>query len=149
MFVDIVIDRHSKVKVHKIYIDGNEVLSDRAIKRAMKKTNEKNDIRKLFSRKKFVETDYEDDLNRILDKYNEKGYRDARIVSDSVAPYDDNKVDVFINVDEGKQYYIKDINWVGNTIFPTELLDDYLGMKPGEVYNRSSYASARKRMTTR
>ncbi len=136
MFVDIVIDRHSKVKVHKIYIDGNEVLSDRAIKRAMKKTNEKNDIWKLFSQKKFVETDYEDDLNRILDKYNEKGYRDARIVSDSVAPYDDNKVDVFINVDEGKQYYIKDINWVGNTIFPTELLDDYLGMKPGEVYNQ-------------
>lgn len=102
----------------------------------MKKTNENNDLLKLFSQKKFVESDYEDDLNRILDKYNEKGYRDARITADSVVPYNDNRVDVYIDVDEGKQYYIKDIHWVGNTIFPTEMLDDYLGMKPGEVYNQ-------------
>ncbi len=136
MFVDIVIDKHAKVKVHKIYINGNQILSDRAIKRAMKKTNENNDLLKLFSQKKFVESDYEDDLNRILDKYNEKGYRDARITADSVVPYNDNRVDVYIDVDEGKQYYIKDIHWVGNTIFPTEMLDDYLGMKPGEVYNQ-------------
>ena len=136
MIVDIVIDKHAKVKVHKIYINGNQILSDRAIKRAMKKTNENNDLLKLFSQKKFVESDYEDDLNRILDKYNEKGYRDARITADSVVPYNDNRVDVYIDVDEGKQYYIKDIHWVGNTIFPTEMLDDYLGMKPGEVYNQ-------------
>ena len=136
MFVDINVDKHSKVKVHKIYINGNEVLSDRALKRAMKKTNEKNDILKLFSQKKFVESDYEDDLNRILDKYNEKGYRDARITADSVVPYDESKVDVYIDIDEGKQYFIKDIQWVGNTIFASELLDNYLGMKPGEVYNQ-------------
>ncbi len=136
VFVDIIVDKHSKVKVHKIYINGNEVMSDRAIKRVMKKTNEKNDIFKLFSQKKFVESDYQDDLNRILEKYNEKGYRDARIKSDSVAPYEEGKVDVFIDIDEGKQYYIKDIHWVGNTIFPNEVLDEYLGMKPGEVYNQ-------------
>ncbi len=136
MFVDIVIDKHSKVKVHKIYINGNEVLSDRTIKRTMKKTNEKNDILKLFSQKKFVESDYQDDLNRILDKYNEKGYRDASIVADSVVPYDDSKVDVYIDVNEGKQYYIKDINWVGNTIYPNEYIDYFLDMKPGDVYNQ-------------
>ncbi len=136
VFVDIIVDKHSKVKVHKIYINGNKVMSDRAIKRVMKKTNEKNDIFKLFSQKKFVESDYKDDLNRILEKYNEKGYRDARIKADSVAPYEEGKVDVFIDIDEGKQYYIKDINWVGNTIFPNEVLDEYLGMKPGEVYNQ-------------
>ncbi len=136
MFVDIVIDKHSKVKVHKIYINGNEVLSDRTIKRTMKKTNEKNDILKLFSQKKFVESDYQDDLNRILDKYNEKGYRDASIVADSVVPYDDSQVDVYIDVNEGKQYYIKDINWVGNTIYPNEYLDYFLDMKPGDVYNQ-------------
>ena len=136
MFVDIVIDKHSKVKVHKIYINGNEVLSDRTTKRTMKKTNEKNDILKLFSQKKFVESDYQDDLNRILDKYNEKGYRDASIVADSVVPYDDSKVDVYIDVNEGKQYYIKDINWVGNTIYPNEYLDYFLDMKPGDVYNQ-------------
>ena len=134
--VDIVIDKHNKVKVHKIYIDGNEVFSDGAIKRTMKKTNEKNDILKIFNQRKFVENDYEDDLNRILEKYNEKGYRDARIVADSVVQYDDNTVDVYITLDEGRKYYIKDISWVGNTLYPTEVLDDFLGMKPGDVYNQ-------------
>ncbi len=134
--VDIVIDKHNKVKVHKIYIEGNEVLSDRAIKSTMKKTNEKRDLLKLFSQKKFVNTDYAEDLNLILDKYNEKGYRDARIVADSVVAYDDNNVDVHITVDEGQQYFIKDITWVGNTLYPTDMLNAYLDMKPGDVYNQ-------------
>ena len=136
MIVDINVDKHDKVKVHKIYIDGNEVLSDNQIQRAMKKTNEKNKLLNLFKQKKFVESDYQDDLNRILEKYNEKGYRDAKIVSDSVVPYDDRLGDVYINVDEGKKYYIKDISWVGNTVHSSEELDYYLGMKPGEVYNQ-------------
>ena len=88
MFVDIKINKNNKMKVHKIYIDGNEALSDGAIKSAMKKTNEKGSLKKLFSQKKFVETDYHDDLNRIIEKYNEKGYRDAKILFDSVAQYD-------------------------------------------------------------
>ena len=96
--VHIDVDKHSKVKVHKIYIDGNEVLSDSKLKRVIKKTNEGSNIWKLFSQKKFVESDYHDDLNRIIEKYNELGYRDAKILSDSVVPYDENKVDVFINL---------------------------------------------------
>ena len=136
MIVDINVDKHDKVKVHKIYIDGNEVMSDRQIQRAMKKTNEKGKLINLFRQKKFVESDYHDDLNRILEKYNEKGYRDAKIVSDSVVPYDDRLVDVHITVDEGKRYYIKDISWVGNTIKSSEELAYYLGMQPGDVYNQ-------------
>ena len=136
MIVDIAVNRHDKVKVHKIYLDGNEVLSDSKIKRTIKKTNEKNNILKLFSQKKFVESDYEDDLNRILEKYNELGYRDARIVADSVVPYDEKTVDVHIKLDEGHRYYIKDINWVGNTVYPPDRLAAYLDMKPGDVYNQ-------------
>lgn len=136
MIVDINVDKHSKIKVHKIYIDGNEVLSDNAIQRAMKKTNEKNKLINLFKQKKFVRSDYEDDLVRIIDKYNEKGYRDAVIVSDSVVPYNEKLVDVYITVDEGKKYYIKDIKWVGNTVYSPEILDAYLDMKPGDVYNQ-------------
>ncbi len=136
MIVDIAVDRRDKMKVHKIYIEGNEVLSDRKIKRTMKKTNENNDILKIFSQKKFVRSDYDDDLNRILTKYNELGYRDAKIVADSVVQYSDNRVDVHITVDEGQRYYIKDINWVGNTLYPSEVLDAYLGMKPGDVYDQ-------------
>ena len=136
MIVDIDVDKNSKVKVHKIYIDGNEVMSDNALQRVMKKTNEKNKLVNLFKQKKFVESDYRDDLKRIINKYNEKGYRDAKILADSVVPYDEKTVDVYISLDEGKKYYINDISWVGNTVFPTELLNDILGIKSGDVYNQ-------------
>ena len=130
------VDRRNKVKVHKIYVDGNEVLSDNRVKRAMKKTNENGTLLNLFKQKKFVESDYEDDKRRIIDKYNELGYRDARIVSDTVTRYDDGAVDVHLKVDEGKKYYISDISWVGNTVYPTETLNQVLGIYPGEVYNQ-------------
>ena len=136
VIVDINVNKNNKVKVHKIYIDGNEVLSDDAIQRAMKKTNEKNKLVNLFRQKKFVEQDYRDDLNRIIEKYNEKGYRDAKILSDSVVAYDDKTVDVHIKVEEGPRYYIKEVDWVGNTILTNDILDAYLGMKAGDVYNQ-------------
>lgn len=130
------VDRHNKVKVHKIYINGNEVLSDRRVKGAMKKTNENGNLLNIFKQKKFVESDFRDDLVRIIRKYNELGYRDATIVSDSVANYSDGLVDVFITVDEGKKYYISDISWVGNTVYPTDALQELLGIYPGDVYNQ-------------
>ncbi|MBD5194559.1 MAG: outer membrane protein assembly factor BamA [Bacteroidales bacterium] len=136
VILDVIVNRNSKVKVHKIYIDGNEVLSDGKIKRTMKKTNESGNLLKLFSQKKFVDRDFEDDRNRIIEKYNELGYRDAKIVHDSVAKFNDNSVDVFLTIDEGKKYYISDISWVGNTIYPTDVLNTVLGIYPGDVYNQ-------------
>ncbi len=136
MIVDINVNKHDKIKVHKIYIEGNEVMSDGAIQRTMKKTNEKNKLRNLFRQKKFVESDYHDDLNRIIEKYNEKGYRDAKILADSVVKYNDKTVDVYITVEEGNKYYVSDIEWVGNTIYPSDQLSAYLGIKPGDVYNQ-------------
>ncbi|MDE7381152.1 MAG: outer membrane protein assembly factor BamA [Muribaculaceae bacterium] len=137
VYLTVVVDRNNKVKVHKIYVDGNEVLSDRRVKNAMKKTNENGNLLNLFKQKKFVDSDYADDKVRIIRKYNELGYRDARIVSDSVIPYNDGNVDVHIKVDEGKKYYISDISWVGNTIYPTETLSNLLGIYPGDVYNQT------------
>ena len=136
MIVTIDVNKHDKIKVHKIYIEGNEVLSDGAIKRTMKKTNENGNLLNLFKQKKFVESDFENDLNLIIEKYNEKGYRDAKILKDSVVAYDDKKVDVFITVDEGQKYYISDISWVGNTVFETDRLNWVLDMHPGDVYNQ-------------
>lgn len=136
VILNIDVNRNNKVKVHKIYITGNKVLSDNKIKRTMKKTNENGNILNIFKQKKFVERDFEDDLKRIVDKYNELGYRDAKILSDSVVKYNDNRVDVYIDVEEGQKYYISDISWVGNTVYPTEVLDNLLGMYPGEVYNQ-------------
>ena len=136
VIVNINVKKHDKVKVHKIYIDGNEVLSDNQVQRAMKKTNEKGKLINLFKQKKFVESDYEDDLERIIAKYNEKGYRDATILSDSVVPFDDKTVDVYITLDEGKKYYLNNVSWVGNTVYPTYILDNILGMQKGDVYNQ-------------
>ncbi len=136
VIVDIIIDKKSKVKVHKIYISGNEVLSAKKVKHAMKKTNERGDIVRLFSPKKFIREKYREDLDLIVGKYNELGYRDARIVSDSVAPHNDKTVDIYINVEEGDKYHIKSISWVGNTVYPTEILSNLLRMKAGDVYNQ-------------
>ena len=136
MIVDIIVNKNSKVKVRKIYIDGNEVLSDGAVKWAMKKTNEKGNLKHIFRQKKFVENEYHDDLNRIINKYNEKGYRDAKILKDSVVNNGDNTVDIYISLEEGNQYYINKIDWVGNTVFTTDELNSYLGIAPGEVYNQ-------------
>ena len=137
MIVNINIDKNDKVKVHKIYISGNEVMSANKIQRVMKKTNEKKKLVNLFRQKKFVEKDYENDLNLIIKKYNELGYRDAHIVKDSVAQYNDKYVDVFIEVEEGRQYFISDITWAGNTVYPSTRLDALLGMKAGDVYNQT------------
>ena len=136
VILDVDVDRHNKVKVHKIYVNGNRVLSDSKVKRAMKKTNENGNLLNIFKQKKFVDSDYRDDKQRIIDKYNELGYRDAAILADSVVPYDDKEVDVYLTVDEGKRYYISDISWVGNTVYPTEVLDNMLGIFPGDVYNQ-------------
>ncbi len=137
MIVDINVNKNEKVKVNKIYITGNDVLSDNKIQRVMKKTNEKKKLVNLFRQKKFVESDYENDLNLIIKKYNELGYRDARIVKDSVAQHNEKTVDVYIEVEEGKQYFISDITWAGNTVYPSSTLDNILGIKPGDVYNQT------------
>ncbi|MCC8039125.1 MAG: outer membrane protein assembly factor BamA [Bacteroidales bacterium] len=136
VIVDIAVNKHAKVKVHKIYIDGNEVLSDNTLKKAMKKTHESGSWSGFLRSKKFVDQNYKDDKNRIIEKYNEKGYRDAKILSDSVVPYNEKSVDIFLTVEEGKKYYIKSIDWVGNTVFNTEQLDNILGIEPGAVYNQ-------------
>lgn len=136
IFLTIAVQKSNKMKVHKIYINGNEALSDSKIKGAMKKTNENNNLKNLFKQKKFVEQDYEDDLRRIIQKYNEYGYKDAKILKDSVTQYNENRVDVYIDVEEGQKYYISDITWAGNTVYDTDVLNDVLGIYPGDVYNQ-------------
>ena len=136
VYVDVNIDKKDKVKVHKITIDGNSVLSDKKLKRVMKKTNEKGKLINLFRAKKFINERYEEDKQKIIDKYNELGYRDAIIELDSVSPYDEKTVDVYMKIYEGNKYYLRDITWVGNTVYPSDLLNEQLRMKRGDVYNQ-------------
>lgn len=136
IILDIRVDKKEKVKVHKIYITGNDALDEKKLKKAMKKTNEKGNWREFFNAKKFIDNLYEEDKQNIIAKYNEYGYRDAHIVSDSVVPYDDKTVDVYLHIEEGNQYHIRDINWVGNTVYDSQSLAEILRMKSGDVYNQ-------------
>ena len=136
IIVDVNVDKKEKVKVHQITIEGNKALKTNKIKRVMKKTNEKNKLVNIFRAKKFVPEKYEEDKQLIIDKYNELGYRDAVILADSVTNFDDNTVDVYIKVEEGEKYYIRNISWVGNTVYPSDVLANVLQMKPGDVYNQ-------------
>ena len=85
------------------------------------------------------------DKKNLISKYNEFGYRDAVLVSDSVVNYDEKKVDIFLKVVEGQQYFLKDIRFVGNTQYSTDYLAAVLGMKPGEVYNQKKLTSITRR----
>ena len=136
VIVDINIDKKEKVKVNKIYIAGANAITEKKLKRVMKKTNEKNNILNLFRTKKFVEENFEADKQLIIDKYNELGYRDATITLDSIASFDDRTVNIYMNIDEGQKYYLRNVTWVGNTLYPSEQLDYYLQMKKGDVYNQ-------------
>ena len=139
LILDVNIDKKEKIKVNKIYITGNSALDEKQLKWAMKKTNEKKNLRNLrhlFRPRKFIDNLYEEDKQLLIAKYNEHGYRDAHIVTDSIVPFDDKTVDVYIRVEEGNQYHIRNINWVGNTVYESEGLSEMLRMNPGDVYNQ-------------
>ena len=122
--VAIDVDRKTKTRVGHIYITGNEALTENQINHAMKKTND-NNIINLFRTKKFVAEEFENDKKLIIEKYNEIGYRDAIIVSDSIgrSPEDSTRVDVYLTIDEGNKYHFGNIDWVGNTVYPYEYLN--------------------------
>lgn len=136
VFIDIYVDKKDKVKVNDIILTGNSALSDKDIMKVMKKTNKKGYLRDFFRTKKFIDDEFSGDKDKIIEKYNELGYRDAIIVADSVVGYDDKTVNVYLTLDEGDKYYLRNIEWVGNTVYPSEILDEYLNMKGGDVYNQ-------------
>ncbi len=135
VILDINVDKKSKVRVHEIYVEGNKALSLNKIDLAMKKTNRPKNILTLFRSKKFIASEFENDKKLLIEKYNEIGYRDAVITYDSVGKYDENHVDVYLTIDEGKKYYFRNITWAGNTVYPSEYLSRVLGIHRGDVYN--------------
>ena len=153
VILDINIDKNEKTKINQITFTGNSALNDIRLKKAMKKTNEKfslpkrfqTSILEMFSTKKFTTEEYENDKKNLIDKYNEYGYRDAVILSDTVYNFNQKTVNVDISIEEGQQYFLKDIRFVGNTQYPTDYLEAILSMKPGEVYNQKKL---NERLTT-
>ncbi len=140
--LDVNIDKKKKMKVHKIYIDGNQELSDKKLKGglfkkgAFSKIHESGTLASFLKSKKYTPERWEEDKKNLIAKYNEYGYRDATIVKDSVWNVDDSHVAIYVKVDEGKKYYIRNITWVGNTVYTTDQLSRLLNMHKGDVYNQ-------------
>lgn len=143
VILDVVVDKKQKMRVRDIIIDNNRALTNSKIKGglfkkgAFKKIHEAGKLGSLFKSKKFTPERWKEDKRNLIKKYNELGYRDAVIVKDSVWTVDDKHVSVYVKVDEGTKYYIRNITWVGNTVYPTDYLSTLLGMKKGDVYNQT------------
>ncbi len=136
LIIDITVDKKEKVKVNNVIIHGAEKLEVNKVERAMKKTNAKK-LKNFFRPKKFQEDLYEEDKRNVINKYNELGYRDAIITRDSISKNkEDNTVDIHIWIEEGDKYFVRDIRWVGNTIYPSDYLNAYFGIQKGDVYNQ-------------
>ena len=142
LILDVDVDKKEKIKVREIIIEGNENLSDKKLKGnlfkkgAFAKTHEAGKLSSFLKTKKFTPENWEADKKNLIEKYNEYGYRDAVILEDSVWNVDDKHVNVYVKVDEGKKYYIRNITWVGNTVYGTDYLNRVLDMKKGDVYNQ-------------
>ena len=142
VILDVNIDKKSKMKIRHIIIEGNENLSDRQIKGGwfrkgvLTKMNEAGKLYSFLKSKKFTDERYKEAKQNLIDKYNELGYRDMTIDVDSVWNNDEKHVNLYLKIDEGQKYYIRNITWAGNVVASTDYLNRVLGMKKGDVYNQ-------------
>jgi len=134
MFINI--DKGNKVKIKAISFNGNEKLSDKKLRKAMKNTKQKSlSPLRLLKRSKYVEEDYKEDLVSLVDKYKENGYRDARVIKDSIIYNDDKTISLVIDVEEGEKYTFGKIDFVGNTVYSDKFLSQILRIEEGDTYN--------------
>lgn len=129
------VDKKKKVKIADIKFIGNEYYESKRLRRQMKGTKVKN--LNFFRSSKFISDKFTEDKDKLITFYNDNGFKDFTILSDTVYPVSENRVALVIRVDEGKQYFLRNISWVGNSIYPTQLLDKALNIKKGTVFNQT------------
>lgn len=129
------VDKGDKVKVKEIVVEGNSLIKDKKIKKYMKNTKTQFPGR-FWKGSKYIKDKYAEDLTKIIEKYKEKGFRDARIVKDTIIfNKEKNNISIKLNIEEGKKYYFGDIKFLGNTIYSDQVLARELGLKKGDVFN--------------
>ncbi len=132
----IIITKNKRVKIMDIVFTGNKNIKASKLRRAMKDTKRRD--WKFWNSSKYITSKYNDDKAKIIDYYNEKGYRDAKIIKDSIEIVTDNRIVIHINIFEGRKYFFRNITWVGNTKYSSDLLSDVLGIKKGDVFNQKT-----------
>ena len=128
------IDKGKKVKAKEINFIGNEVIKDKKLRKAMKNTKQKS-VTHVFKRSKYIEADYKEDLVSVINKYKENGYRDARVISDTIIHVDQKNIVINIEVEEGEQYRFGNIDFIGNTVYSDQQLRNVLRINKGDIYN--------------
>jgi len=134
--LDFNVKKGKKVKIGKIILHGNQEVKDGKLKRAMKETKQRTWWR-VWKTSKFIDENYEEDKKLMMAKYNQMGYRDARIISDTIYANRDGSINVELNMEEGRKYYFRNITWVGNTKYSSDVLGKVLGIKKGDVYDQA------------
>ncbi len=132
--VNFAISRNEKVRIKKIDFGGTYDVKESKLVKSMKKTRDRR-LQNFFKSKKFNETEYANDKKSLIEAFNEAGYRDARILSDTVYFVEPGKLEIDFKIDQGKKYYFRDITWTGNSVYPAEALNDILQIKKGDVYD--------------
>ncbi len=133
LYVDV--EKNKKVKIEEIVFRGNEVFSDKRLRKTMKKTKQR-DLN-IFKSSKLNKKDYKEDKEKLIEFYNENGYRDAKILNDSIEKFSEDRIKLNIDLYEGDRYYFGNIKWIGNTKYLNEQLSRVLGIKKGDVFDRS------------
>ena len=134
VILDVAVDKKQKVRINKVIFEGNTAFSNKKLKKFLKKTRERKWYN-LFGSRKFLQEKYDEDKQTLIEKMQDKGYRDAEIVKDSVWKNDENTVNVKIKVYEGHKYYFGNIKWSGNARYPSDLLNKLLRLKKGDVFS--------------
>ncbi|MFR9503371.1 MAG: outer membrane protein assembly factor BamA [Rikenellaceae bacterium] len=130
------VDTKERVKIGEIVFEGNEAFEDKRLRRTFKKTHQKS--WNIFNSTKLKEEEFENDKDLLIDFYNSQGYRNATVVSDTIYDINEKRIGIRLKVSEGNKYYIRNVSWVGNSLYPTEQLSAMFGVLPGDTYDRKS-----------
>jgi len=128
------VKKGDKVKIRSIVFEGNDKLSNKRLRKSLKNTKKKKFYR-FWKKSKYIKADFNEDLSSLVDAYAERGYRDARVLSDTFVKVNEKNIDLKIKVEEGDKYYFGDVNFVGNTVYTDRQLSQVLGIRKGQTYN--------------
>lgn len=132
----VIINKNKRVKIKNVFFSGNVNFKDNKLRGVLKKTKQRD--WKFWNTSKYIEKDYKDDKQLLIDFYNEKGFRDAKILSDSIQVLNKKRINIYFNLFEGRKYFFRNITWVGNTKYPSEYLSILLGIKKGDVFDQKT-----------
>ena len=135
VILNFIVKKNSKVKIEQIVFEGNEFFEDKRLRRVMKNTKQK-DLN-IFKGSKFIEAKYEEDRAKLVEFYNENGFRDFRVIGDSTYALEDGKMALVLKINEGNQFYLRNVDWVGNSIYTKDQLTRVFNFPSGEIYNQT------------